>query len=114
MYNKTKSWEQQWIPNIELNVCTDSLAKETRDFGQLCIIIILTDDYVVTRSRLLLHLFMKLLITDFDSPRIITSPIARLKTHHYKDKKIHPNETRSNIQSKNCREIQPLTTKHIL
>ncbi|GFY42555.1 hypothetical protein TNIN_58751 [Trichonephila inaurata madagascariensis] len=67
-----------------------------------CTTITLADD-AVSRSRLLLHSFKKPLITDLDS----------IKTHHYKGIKIHPYQTRSYIQCKNCPEIQPLRPKHI-
>ncbi|GFY68606.1 hypothetical protein TNIN_384921 [Trichonephila inaurata madagascariensis] len=67
----------------------------------------------MTRSRVLPHSFKKPLITDFDSPRVITSTIAKLRTHHYKSMKTHSDKTRSYMQCKSCPEIQPLTPKLI-
>ncbi|GFY02786.1 hypothetical protein TNCV_3506661 [Trichonephila clavipes] len=52
-------------------------------------------------------------VTEFDSPRIIASTIARLKTEHLKGMKIHPDKTRSNVQFKHCPDLQ-LTPNHIL
>ncbi|GFY58860.1 hypothetical protein TNIN_316251 [Trichonephila inaurata madagascariensis] len=52
-------------------------------------------------------------ITDFDSQRIITFTIARLRSHLNKSMIIHPGETRYYIQCKNCLENQPLIPEHI-
>ncbi|GFT88512.1 hypothetical protein TNCV_262941 [Trichonephila clavipes] len=76
-----------------------------------CTIITLADS--VARSRLLTNSLKNPLIADLDSPRIITFPIAKLGTHHYKGIKIHPNEERFHAENKNCPEIQLLTPKHI-
>ncbi|GFV01529.1 hypothetical protein TNCV_2961231 [Trichonephila clavipes] len=81
--------------NIEGNECVHSLAKEATGHGQPCIIITLADANAVARSRLLPHSFKKSLLADFDSPRIIKSTIARLRSHHYKGIKIHPGGIRS-------------------
>ncbi|GFT77059.1 hypothetical protein TNCV_1099361 [Trichonephila clavipes] len=59
------------------------------------------------------HIFKKPLVTEFDCPRIITSTIARLRTEHLKDRKIHPDKTRSYVQCKHCPDLQ-LTPNHIL
>ncbi|GFV73471.1 hypothetical protein TNCV_1271561 [Trichonephila clavipes] len=42
----------------------------------------------------------KPLITDLVFPRTITSIMAKLKIHHNKVMKIHPDRTRSHIQNK--------------
>ncbi|GFY46348.1 hypothetical protein TNIN_386631 [Trichonephila inaurata madagascariensis] len=70
----------------------------------MCTTITLADAKAVVMSRLLPHSFKKPIITDSNSLRIITSTIVRLKIHHCKDMKIHPDETRSYIQCK-CPEI---------
>ncbi|GFX17131.1 hypothetical protein TNCV_4266571 [Trichonephila clavipes] len=59
------------------------------------------------------HTFKKPLVTEFECPRIITSPIARLRTEHLKGRKIHPDKTRSYVQCKHCPDLQ-LTPNHIL
>ncbi|GFV22356.1 hypothetical protein TNCV_3924161 [Trichonephila clavipes] len=59
------------------------------------------------------HTFKKLLVTEFDCARIITSTIARLRTEHLKGMKIHPDKTRSHVQCKHCPDLQ-LTPNHIL
>ncbi|GFW45658.1 RNase H domain-containing protein [Trichonephila clavipes] len=51
--------------------------------------------------------------TEFDSPRIITSTIARLRTEHLKGIKIHPDKTRSYVHCKHCPDLQ-LSPNHIL
>ncbi|GFX37384.1 RNase H domain-containing protein [Trichonephila clavipes] len=52
-------------------------------------------------------------VTEFDSLRIITFTIARLRTEHLKGLKIHPDKTRSYVQCKHCPDLQ-LTPNHIL
>lgn len=71
------------------------------------------DANAVASYRLLPHSHKKLLITNYDSPRLITSTIARLRIQHYKVMKIPLDKTRSYLQCKNCQITQPFTPRHI-
>ncbi|GFS85013.1 RNA-directed DNA polymerase from mobile element jockey [Trichonephila clavipes] len=116
LHNKRKSCILQWIPahvNIEGNECADSLAKEARDIEHKCTTITLDDANAVAKHKIMNHTFKKPQVTEFDCPRIITSTIARLRTEHLKDMKIHPDKTRSYVQCKHCPDLQ-LTPNHIL
>ncbi|GFV32862.1 RNase H domain-containing protein [Trichonephila clavipes] len=113
LHNKRKFCILQWIPahvNIEGN---DSLAKEARDIEHKCTTITLDYANAVAKHRIMNHTFKKLLVTEFDVPRILTSTIARLRTEHLKGMKIHPDKTRSYVQCKHCPDLQ-LTPNHIL
>ncbi|GFV72794.1 hypothetical protein TNCV_2713861 [Trichonephila clavipes] len=96
-----------------MNVQIYSLAKEARDIEHKCTTITLDDANAVAKHRIMNHTFKKPLVTEFDCPRIITSTIARLRTEHLKDMKIHPDKTRSYVQCKHCPDLQ-LTPNHIL
>ncbi|GFX09967.1 hypothetical protein TNCV_4101081 [Trichonephila clavipes] len=85
---------------------------EARDHGQSRVIITLTNANIMARPKLLPHSFKKPHITGFDSPRVISLTIARLRTQLYKGMEIHHDKTRS-YKCKNYPEIQQLTLKHI-
>ncbi|GFU17496.1 RNase H domain-containing protein [Trichonephila clavipes] len=118
LHCRGKSCLLPWIPAhvyIEGNECADSVAKEGRNVDQLCPTITLADANAVANYRLLPHRYKKKphLIVDFDCSRNLTSIIARLRTGHFKGRKISSDKTRTYIPCKNCTEAQ-LTPDHIL
>ncbi|GFW81274.1 RNase H domain-containing protein [Trichonephila clavipes] len=116
LHSKRKSCILQWIPThvyIEGNECADSLTKEARDIDRKCTTIALDDANAVAKHRIMNHTFKKILDTEFDFPRIITSTIARLRTEHLEGMKIHPDKTRLCVQCKHCPDLQ-LKPNHFL
>ncbi|GFT87872.1 hypothetical protein TNCV_799781 [Trichonephila clavipes] len=101
-----------WISQTSDNEQADNLAKEARNSPQLSNCLTLTDADAIERCKLTSHPVKKHFIPDLNCNRVISTTIARLRTRHFKGRKISPDGQRSYNTYPNCPDIQ-LCPHHI-